>query len=248
MYDIYKRNGTRLLPISVLIIIVLVSTTQLLSMLMSSDNMADNVYAKRYSINIEQASSQVINCSGNDENCVNNNPQTQGKDSDVNTRITTSPGSSGAQGPPGPQGPAGATGPAGPQGRPGPKGDQGAEGSQGQQGVQGVQGPQGLTGPQGERGPPGPSTEIVRVSNTRTFAVGTGGQFSVLCPEGTSVTGGGYWFPSGAIPVTKSTVFLSAPLFSGNSQGWIILVDNQNSPIPVTLEVTALCAKTGAAA
>ena len=89
MYNISKRNGARLIPIGVLVIIVAVSTTQLASMLMPNSNIADNAYAKGYSTNNDQASSQVINCSGNDENCVNNNPQAQGKDNDVNTPINS---------------------------------------------------------------------------------------------------------------------------------------------------------------
>ena len=63
----------------------------------SSNNfIPQNVYAGKYSNNNDQASSQVINCSGNDENCVNNNPQAQGKDNDIKTQITIPPGSPGS--------------------------------------------------------------------------------------------------------------------------------------------------------
>lgn len=76
------------------LIIVAGSTTQLSSMIVSKGNIADNVYAQRYSTSLEQAASLVNNCSGDHESsqiCVNNNPQTQGKDNDVSTQITTPP-------------------------------------------------------------------------------------------------------------------------------------------------------------
>lgn len=41
----------------------------------SSNFTAQNVYAGQYSTNNDQASSQAINCSGNNQNCVNINPQ-----------------------------------------------------------------------------------------------------------------------------------------------------------------------------
>jgi|SoiMethySBSTD1v2_1073268.scaffolds.fasta_scaffold774295_1 hypothetical protein len=95
-----KRNRT--LSISVIaILLVVVSTAQLVSMIGSSNNIfANNVYAQKYSTNFEQAASLVNNCSGNQESsqiCVNTNPQTQGKDNDVNTRVTTPPGPPGSE-------------------------------------------------------------------------------------------------------------------------------------------------------
>jgi hypothetical protein len=96
-----KKNRTLPLSLEVkVIILIVVSAAQLSSMVGSNDYFAaDNVYAQRYSTNLEQASSLVNNCSGDDESsqiCVNTNPQTQGKDNNVNTQVTT------PAGPPGP--------------------------------------------------------------------------------------------------------------------------------------------------
>ena len=107
-----KRNRT--LSISVIgILLVAVSTTQLAPMIGSSNNIfANNVYAK-YSNNFDQTASLANECSGDHESniiCVNNNPQTQGRDNIVNTPITTPQGSPGPPGPPGPQGPPGPLG------------------------------------------------------------------------------------------------------------------------------------------
>jgi hypothetical protein len=95
-----KKNLT--LPVSLnvrVIILLVVSAAQLSSFIASNGYFAaDNVYAQRYSTNFEQAASLVNNCSGDHESsqiCVNTNPQTQGKDNDVNTRVTTPPGPAG---------------------------------------------------------------------------------------------------------------------------------------------------------
>jgi len=49
MYNNSKRNGARVVPISALIIVA-VSPTYLSSMIVLNGNIADNVYAQRYSI------------------------------------------------------------------------------------------------------------------------------------------------------------------------------------------------------
>jgi hypothetical protein len=166
------------------ILLIAASALQLSSMTLSNSNV---VYA--YSSNFNSAASLVINCSGDGEGsriCVNNNPQTQGKDNDVNNQISTLPGPQGPAGPPGPagpqgepglqgiqgiqgvkgdtgaQGPAGAAGPQGIQGIQGVKGDTGAQGpagAAGPQGIQGIQGVKGDTGAQGPAGPTGPQGE-----------------------------------------------------------------------------------------
>src|SRR5574341_1205653 len=86
------------------IVLVGVSTSQLLSTILTNGNSTINAYAK-YLTNFDQAGSLVNKCSGDHESsqiCVNNNPQTQGKDNVVDTSITTPPGPPGEQGPPGP--------------------------------------------------------------------------------------------------------------------------------------------------
>ena len=85
--DNKTNNGNRKISVSVvtiMLIVAAVSTAQLSSMVITNGNV---VYA--YSANSNQAASQVINCSGQDEssqNCVNNNLETQGKDNDVNAQ------------------------------------------------------------------------------------------------------------------------------------------------------------------
>ena len=143
-----KTKGILVLstPVIMLLIVAVIGSS-------SNNFIPQNVYAGKYSTNNNQASSQVINCSGNNENCVNNNPQAQGKDNSINTKIITSPGSGGAQGPPGPQGP---VGPQGPKGDTGAQGSQGTQGATGATGAQGAQGPAGVPGPTGDTGPQGP--------------------------------------------------------------------------------------------
>jgi hypothetical protein len=107
MYKNWKRN--RALPVSIsvsVIILVAVSTAQLSSMITSDDNIAAvPVYAKRHSTNFEQAASLVNNCSGDGASgtiCVNNNPQTEGKNNDVNTPINSQISNTVEAAPPGP--------------------------------------------------------------------------------------------------------------------------------------------------
>jgi hypothetical protein len=100
MYNSPRKSVA--LPVSLgvmFIILIVVSTAQISSMIASNGYFAaDNVYAQRYTTNFEQAASLVNNCSGDDESsqiCVNTNPQTQGKDNNVNTQVTTPPGPAG---------------------------------------------------------------------------------------------------------------------------------------------------------
>jgi hypothetical protein len=98
---------------AIIIVLITISASQITFILTSYDNTAN---AKKYSNHFEQAASLTNECSGEHESsqiCVNNNPQTQGKDNDVNTQVSTPPG---PQGPPGQQGPPGEQGPPGPPG------------------------------------------------------------------------------------------------------------------------------------
>lgn len=62
-----KTKGLSTSVIMTLLIVAVVGS--------SSNFTAQNVYAGKYSTNNDQASSQAINCSGNNQNCVNINPQ-----------------------------------------------------------------------------------------------------------------------------------------------------------------------------
>ena len=137
-------------------------------MILSNSNV---VYA--YSTNFEQAASQVINCSGDDESsqiCVNNNQETQGKDNDNYAQTTTPPGPPGPQGPAGPAGATGATGATGPAG------------------------PAGATGATGATRPAGPTQELqVRTvpGNLVTVPSGQVGSSRASCAADELATGGG---------------------------------------------------------
>lgn len=174
------------------ILLFAASAVQLSSMTLSNGNV---VYA--YSSNFNSAASLVINCSGDGEGsqiCVNNNPQTQGKDNDVNNQITTLPG---PQGPAGPAGPQGEQGLQGIQGIQGVKGDTGAQGPAGATGPQGVQGPAGPTGPQGENATKqvlqsrvsGPTFKAVNAGSGDTVSAPPCASGEVLTGQGTFTTG-----------------------------------------------------------
>lgn len=109
-------NRTRASPVSIsVIILVAVSTAQLSSMIALNGNSAtaNNVYAK-YTNSFEETASLTNTCSGDDSNCMINNPQTEGENnSPINLQIS-SPGEEGQPGPPGPPGPEGPQGPPGP--------------------------------------------------------------------------------------------------------------------------------------
>jgi collagen triple helix repeat protein len=201
--NIRKTKGIRTLSMSVTtILLIAASALQLSSMTLSNGNV---VYA--YSSNFNSAASLVINCSGDGEGsriCVNNNPQTQGKDNDVNNQISTLPGPQGPAGPPGPAGPQGEPGLQGIQGIQGVKGDTGAQGpagAAGPQGIQGIQGVKGDTGAQGPAGPTGPQGENApeqilqsRVSGPtfKTVFAGSGDTVSApSCASDEVVTGQG---------------------------------------------------------
>lgn len=77
-------------------------------------------------------------------------------------------------------------------------GDRGPKGAKGEQGIQGIQGNQGNPGNQGNQGPPGANGSGSIVVAFEEFEVGplTEGASvneSVLCPAGSSPTGGGGW-------------------------------------------------------
>ena len=102
------------------IVLVAYSLTTIIYVL-TKGNSSVNVYAYPYPYAYTYAFSSLVNeCAGSNIICVNNNPQTQGNDNDVDTPITTPPGPPGPQGPQGPKGDTGDTGPTGPTGPAGP--------------------------------------------------------------------------------------------------------------------------------
>ena len=129
MYNSPKKNLALPVLLNVrVIILVVVSTMQLSSMIVSNDNViGDDVYAQRYSNN--QTQSFVNECGVGEPigiNCANNGPMIHGD----GTAIALTPSqisSGGEQGPVGPAGPQGETGATGPQGPIGPQGPAGAK-------------------------------------------------------------------------------------------------------------------------
>lgn len=91
----YKANRFQLLCVSITMILFVgtsASALQLSSIIMLNGDIYNNAYAKKYSTNFEQATSLVNDCPGDQESseiCVNNNPQTQGRDNVISTPISS---------------------------------------------------------------------------------------------------------------------------------------------------------------
>lgn len=130
------------------------------------------------------------------------------------------PGSQGLQGPTGPQGPAGPTGQQGPTGSGGPAGPIG---------------PRGFAGPTGATGPPGLSGLHV-LSEVFPSPAGSNTTYSVTCPAGQNVTGGGVRL-GGTQNLQES--------FPSAAATWEATVDNATST-DSTFSIYAVCANVAA--
>jgi collagen triple helix repeat protein len=115
---------------------------------------------------------------------------------DLSTRLRSRIGS------PGPQGVPGVPGAPGPQGAPGKQGDDGTNGSDGTDGTDGVDGVSGY--------------QIVQ--ETQTIAFATPASYSVSCPAGKSVVGGGY-LPQASQP----SAFSWYGSYPSSSSTWTVL-------------------------
>jgi len=109
-------------------------------------------------------------------------------------------------------------------------------------GPRGLSGPQGPAGPQGAQGPAGPSavSGIAAVRASGTVASGDFDGGTVSCPSGQRVVSGG-WFTD----APEGEIFLDDA--SDDRTGWSVLLDNSDSAVPATLEITAYCAGAGQA-
>ena len=76
---------------TMLLVVVTVAVTAVLVMITT------NVYAK----DVNEVASQVTNCSGSNENCINHNPQAQGTGNELNSLITSPLVAAGSPGSPG---------------------------------------------------------------------------------------------------------------------------------------------------
>jgi hypothetical protein len=141
-------------------------------------------------------------------------------------------GPKGATGPQGAEGPAGAMGP---QGAQGPKGDQGLKGDQGPKGDQGRQGDQ---GPVGSPGPMGVSGyQEVEDTESQQIPPGTGADFTVACPAGKVLLGGG-----GGRDNTAAAEAYSGPDPTAPSTTWrLTLGAPTNSYVNVNVDIWAIC-------
>jgi len=132
----------------------------------------------------------------------------------------------------------GQPGPAGPQGPKGDKGERGPAGPTGATGPQGQIGPQGEQGVRGLQGPPGPSgiSGWQYVTAGKDIGPGYARDFSVACPNGKKVLGGGV----ATTPDPYGTEVLeTAP--NGLGTGWVAAVRNHNNQT-YTSYVWAICA------
>lgn len=227
------NRAFRVSPSASVIIFLVVSTTQLSSMIVLNSNtiLAPNTVFAKYSNN--QAQSLVNECGVGDSsgpNCANNGPLTQGDG------IASSPivSQSGGQGPAGPQGPQGLKGDTGPAGPPGP------QGAAGPQGPTGPQGPQGI---QGEQGPPGPDKELqVRTDSGDVLTVAPDTTLTVTAPCNSDevATGGGYEIDDEFNEVNPSVVHSGTPSNAPNT--WSFTLSNPG-PLPVDILAFVECAK-----
>lgn len=163
----------------------------------------------------------------------------------VNAIGATGPqGPRGPAGPQGPQGVAGPSGPAGPQGPEGPAGPPGPAGPEGPEGPRGPEGPQGPTGPQGPAGEDGVSGyEIVSRTHFDSFSNGQSRTYTMDCPAGKRVIGGGVVEYSG-ITATQGDLWVafSGPRDENTWEVQMMLDDDSSSAAPnAEFTVSAIC-------
>ena len=156
----------------------------------------------------------------------------------------------GADSVPGPQGSVGPVGPIGPVGPVGPVGAAGAAGAVGARGAVGPQGNPGPIGDRGERGiegPIGPHGGVYGLVRVPAEFSGVGGPdprtIDALCPEGTSVIGGGgsifstspQWIP------WETVIVENLPLL--DMSGWRVSARKPSVTYPWTVRAYAICAE-----
>ena len=157
-------------------------------------------------------------------------------------------GPAGPAGPPGPRGPAGPEGPQGPEGPRGPQGPAGPEGPQGPAGSQGPVGPEGPAGPEGPQGPAGEDGvsgyEVVSETYFTLFFGGESKTYTIDCPSGKRVLGGGV-IEYGGITATQPDLWLA---FSGprDEDTWEVqlMADDDGGAPNAEFTVKAVCAET----
>jgi hypothetical protein len=112
-------------------------------------------------------------------------------------------------------------------------------GPQGPRGAQGASGPQGPQGPQGPAGPSALSAITVQPGGL-TVAAGDVDGGTIFCPAGQRVISGGY-----VAIAADGEVFAS--IATDDRTGWILLLDNFDSPVEGELDGEAYCAAAGQA-
>ena len=153
-------------------------------------------------------------------------------------------GQLGPQGPAGPQGakgdagPQGAAGPQGPAGQQGQKGDTGSTGPAGPAGTTGAQGPKGDAGPAGPQGPAGNVSGYEVIEQDIDVPNLGWGDATAQCSAGKHVLGGGFWFNSGDVSLSKSQPSGVTTLYDS----WHVLAYNHNLLNSSQGEVWAICA------
>lgn len=114
-----------------------------------------------------------------------------------------------------------------------------AKGQPGAQGAQGVQGPKGDQGPQGPVGPTGPAgiakINLTTVSDGISVAGETSESFSVPCPAGSKVVGGGFDSTFGSLRADTSR--------PSGANGWTASAYNASTAADI-LGVYAICMTT----
>ena len=134
--------------------------------------------------------------------------------------------------------------PVGPRGRRGAKGDTGPMGPQGPKGETGGQGVQGPEGARGPAGPPGPSNQVpytAAYSSHTQVAPGAWGFATAVCPEGTTVFGGGQAIES--LSQGRLVQMEAYPVGIDGRSAWSVTMFNLGNT-PGAFWATAYCLRT----
>jgi hypothetical protein len=110
-------------------------------------------------------------------------------------------------------------------------------------GRRGPRGFEGLEGPRGEQGPPGVTPTYTNAySNHATAAPGSFAFVNAVCPQGTTVVGGGH--ATDSVGTAKLIPTNSYPITMADGRGaWYVVMHN-DGPQPEQFWATAYCVRT----
>jgi hypothetical protein len=107
-----------------------------------------------------------------------------------------------------------------------------------------ITGPPGPAGPTGAQGPQGPAgvSGYQLMSSTHTATNSVTFAYTLSCPSGKMVLGGGYWMSSPDPANYPVYVVRNSP--TGDGTGWYVILDGVSAVPSWSVEVWAVCANT----